>query len=331
MIRPMWINVIFYLLVASANSVPLTDSILLQYPPGTWVENLALTSIGDVLPIATTSSVLSQLDPTTGHLRKLYDFHKAGNAIQSISSITPDMFAVCVLTCNLTALSCTPGSASVWLVDLRQDISWGETNRVKVSRITALPKAVMVNGVAGLASGQSLVIADSGLGGIWQVDLATSTVNLAFVDESMMPTADIPTGINGIRVRGNHLYFTNSAKGTFNRIAIDPHTGYRIGVAEVISSNLTGPDDFEIDDQQNYAYICNGAANQLIRQPLSGGKSEVVASLPGPTSVRWLNDRRDRYRRYQELYASTVGGLSQYVLHNVTIGGAIYKITLNRN
>jgi sugar lactone lactonase YvrE len=139
----------------------------------------------------------------------------------------------------------------------------------------------------------------------------------------MNGTAAIATGINGIRVRPGHLYYTNSAKGTFNVIPINSKTGAKIGKPSIIAEGLLGPDDFEVDLQANSAYLCNGAANEILEISLNTGKNQTIAKIPGPTSARWNQGQIGK-----TLYISDVGGLAQYVTHNVTVGGAIYRLDL---
>lgn len=128
--------------------------------------------------------------------------------------------------------------------------------------------------------------------------------------------------INGIRVRGDKLYFINSALGTFNVIPIDPRTGAKRGTASVITSGLAAPDDFEVDERKGVAYLCNGFLNQVLKIELGSGKSEVLVEVTGPTSVRWGAGKR------KESFVSTIGGLLQYIERNVTVGGAVYGIRL---
>jgi sugar lactone lactonase YvrE len=172
-------------------------------------------------------------------------------------------------------------------------------------------------------NGNTILMADSFLGGIWGLYISTGIKKLVFTDSSMNGTATVATGINGIRVRPGWLYFTSSAKGTFNRIAIDLKTGEKAEQSRTISSSLSGPDDFEIDDDAGVAYVCNGAADEILRITLSGGRKRAIAKIPGPTSARWNVDQTGKV-----LYVSDVGGLAQYVEHNVALGGAIYGIDL---
>ena len=303
----------------------LPTELIHQYKPITWVENVAIRPNGWLLPITTTSPVLSQLDPTTGTSKLVHDFSAYGNAIQGITEITLDVFALDVLTCNITTLTCTPGSVTTWTVDFCSEFTkHGKVDSgLSVRMIAAFPEAGFLNGMAALDH-KTVLIADSFLGGIWSLNVYTGQRRLLFTDKIMNGTADIATGINGARVRPGLLYFTNSARGSVNRIPINSVTGGLAGEAEVIASGLSGPDDLEIDDDAGVAYVCNGAANEVVRVTLNGGQVKPVAQLPGPTSVRWGTSQLGSHSK--ALDATTVGGLLQYIEGNVTLGGAIYRI-----
>ena len=165
---------------------------------------------------------------------------------------------------------------------------------------------------------------DQALGGIWGVDVFHGGAELLFTDESMMDPNSTGNGVNGIRVRGDILYFNNPSIGTFSRIPIDPSSGRKTGKATVITSGLD-PDDFEIDEQERFAYLTNGPEDQLLKIDLSTGLYEVVAdNLPGPTTARWISKRE----RGKALYVSTVGGYEGWLSGNVTLGGAIYRVNI---
>lgn len=303
------------------------NHVIYQYAPVAWVENLAVRPNGWLLPILSlgTSPLLNQLDPATGELRLVHDFSSAGNCIQGITEVLPDLFVVDALTCNTTALTCTQGSVSAWTVDFRNSgHSFRHQAVPRVRKVADFPKAGFLNGMATLDPHAGLVlIADSFKGGIWLLNIWTGATSLLFTDLSMSAHVADSTGINGIRVRHGELYFTNSALATFNRIPIDPHTGMKTGNATVIASGLSGPDDFEVDLRRGVAYVCNGIADELLGIPLGGGQVDLVASLTGPTSARWADGSGIEGPK---LYVSTVGNEPQYVENNVTVGGAVYEV-----
>lgn len=320
--------------------------IIHQYSPPTWVENLAVRPNGYIIPITTTSSVLNQIDPSTGKLYFLHDFKSAGNAIQSIAEVVPDLFVVNVLTCAIVkTLSCTANTSSIWKVDLRQYSTQSPKSSPVILEITKFPQAGFLNGAAGL-NDHEVLFADSFLGGIWKLHVNTGVHKLLFTDPSMMGTASVATGINGLRVRPGNLFYTNSAKGTFTSIPINPRTGNKIrgANATVITTGLIGPDDLEVDIDINagndsgrdkkkttYAYLANGVASQLIKIDIQTGAYDVMVSVPGPTSARWAfpitgRDRFQDEKTDRRLYVSTNGGLKEYITGNFTIGGAVYRV-----
>ena len=235
--------------------------------------------------------------------------------------MTPDLSALNVLTCYIAAnLSCTPGSISSWIVDCCDTKAAYGGPRVR--RVAEFPDAGFLNGIAALDS-STVLMADSYLGGIWSLNIYTGQKDFLFSDPSMNGTVTVATGINGIRVRPGLLYYTNSAKGTFNRIPIDPKTGSKAGSHTTIASGLLGPDDFGINGTSGPAYLCNGVANEILKIQLESGKNETIAEILGPTSARWKAGEGG-----DTLYISDVGGLAQYVTHNVTLGRAVYQLHL---
>lgn len=306
-----------------------------QFPPGIWVENLAVRRNGLILAVSVTSPLLYQLDPDSSPSAErptvLYDFSAGGTGIQGIVEVRNDIFAVQVTTCNITALTCTRGSHNVWEVDLHGYDRRGGGD-VKVRKVADFPSSLQLNGMATLnsdPSGSQVLIADSLLGAVWRLNMRTGENSVAIRDESMVGTATDPVGVNGLQIRADRLWFTNSGKGTLNAVAIDPVTGEKRGDVKVVTVGLT-PDDFELGEERDEAFVANGPSDQLLAVgPLRGGAAttlKVIAELAGPTSVRWGRSRIDKARR--SLYASTSGGLAQWIAGNVTVGGSVSRIDL---
>lgn len=173
---------------------------------------------------------------------------------------------------------------------------------------------------------QIVLMVDQNLGGIWGVDVVHGGAQLLFTDPKFMDPSNTANGVNGIRVVGNTLYYNNPSVGTFGRVQIDPNTGRKVGAVTVLTTGLD-PDDFEIDDQQKFAYITNGPENQLLQIDLKTGAKKVFASnLPGPTSARWISSKD----KGKVLYVSTTGGIDQWISGHVTLGGAFYKVVVKK-
>lgn len=165
---------------------------------------------------------------------------------------------------------------------------------------------------------------DQNLGGIWGVDTFAGGAKMLFTDETMMDPTGKGGGVNGIRVVGDTLYFNNPSRGTFGRVTVDPVTGCKVGNVTIVTSGL-GPDDFEIDPQQRFAYISNGLKNQLLKIDLSTGLyTVIVEGLTGPTTARWISQEE----RGKVLYVGTSGGVEAWLSGNVTQGGSVYRVTV---
>ncbi len=193
-----------------------------------------------------------------------------------------------------------------------------------VKEIRAFPEAGFLNGAATL-NGHTVLFSDSKLGGIWSLDIDTGKKTWLFGNASMQPTASVGTGINGIRIRYGNLYYQNSALGTLNSMPTNPLSGARAGNPAVIAGNLSSPDDFEVivKEDKSYAYSAEGTSGlamggQVTKIDLEEGIVLATIPLPGPTSVRMSYNGR--------LFASSLGGLLQYVKGNVTLGGAVWEI-----
>ncbi|KAF2107788.1 hypothetical protein BDV96DRAFT_588752 [Lophiotrema nucula] len=335
------LSALSYTTVAQAGQNALL-TLVYQFAAPKWIENIAVRPNGNILSIASvgTGAVLNQINPRSGQMSEVYDFSSAGNSIQGITSLCPDLFVLNVLNCSLQTLGCTNGSTSTWLVAMG-DVQ-AEDERISPSRpsddtyvkkLVDWPEAGFLNGIAALNPHIAL-FADSFLGGIWSLDIRSRKKQLLFTDLSMQPLVAGATGLNGIRVRPRVLYFTNSALATFNSISIDPKTGQKTGNATVITRGLVGPDDFEVNEHTSgggTAYLANGVANQLLAISLGNGTAELVADVPGPTSVRWAGQEHWRDGKAgRHIYISTVGGLQQYIDGNFTLGGAVYKANIDK-
>ncbi|KAJ4299319.1 hypothetical protein N0V90_004563 [Kalmusia sp. IMI 367209] len=295
------------------------SELLYQYNEPTWIENLAVRGNGLILPATATSAVLTELSLVDGHARTVANESGVGNAIMGITEVLPDLFAMNTMYCNLTTLSVgIYGTGITWSVDLCK-----KSPIIRKLAQGPSPTSVL-NGMAALNE-KTILIVDQALGGVWAIDLYSGSINLVIQDDSMADPSNQANGVNGIRVRLGVLYYNNPALGTFARIPIDPRTGKKTGEAEVIASGLE-PDDFEIDDRKSVAYLTNGAANTLVKIDLKTGHYDVIVEdLPGPTTARWIDPDG---AQNEALYVATTGGYPQWLEGNPTVGGAIYKVTL---
>ncbi|KAK6064200.1 hypothetical protein SCUP515_11945 [Seiridium cupressi] len=175
-----------------------------------------------------------------------------------------------------------------------------------------------------------LLSADSIGGRIWRIDTRTKTVDVAIMGLALGPDDEpanfIPLGANGLRIVGDYLYFTNSARGTFVRFKIDEE-GNKTGDFETIvempkNVTLAGNvyDDFTVDPLGNaYISLHPWAVNKVTpdgkQTTFAGGANSTM--VKDPTSVVMANDKKS-------VYVATGGA----TIGNQTYGGQILQVQL---
>lgn len=239
--------------------------------------------------------------------------------MEGITVVRDELFVLTIDVCTTTGCS----NFSSWTIDFPDPTS----SQAIVTKVVDWPDtALLLNGMVTLDAQRGLVlVADSFVGGVWLLDINEKTVELVIKDGSMVaPTgSSTPTGINGLRYRSGEIFFTNYAAGTLNRMPVDPVTGKQKGRSTVIASGLPLPDDFELDPETRYAYVAGGSANEILKIPIDGGPISIVASIPGPTSVR--HGPRDTTGR-DVLYAVGNGGLAAFLSGDPTLGGSAVRL-----
>jgi sugar lactone lactonase YvrE len=222
--------------------------------PGSWFENVALRPNGDLLVtmLQPNASVYSIEQPLSHSPKVTVISIGNANGTTGIAETSPDVFAIAAGLWSGLAVP-VAGQQALWRLDM--------TGPEPITRlITAMPEAGLLNGVTGLPHGSSspaVLVADSGLGLVWRVDLATGAYETAVQVPEMaaVPGHAAPTlGVNGVKARGGYLYFSNSNRASIFRVAIDATGRAAKGataerVAEFDADNI---DDFAIDERGDY-------------------------------------------------------------------------------
>jgi hypothetical protein len=196
---------IFIQAIHGSNLTAIRD--VVQFVNGTWVENIAVRSCGRIIVTLTNVPEVWEIDPFTRSAELIYQFPNATGAL-GIAEVEPDMFAVIAGTAVGAAYTGVPGTFSVWSID------FGGKNP-KVKRVVAIKEAGWLNGatvVPGHNGTCSVLLADCLYGLIWKLDMTTSKYSVWADDQAFKPnsTAPVHIGINGIRLHGSAVYFTNA-------------------------------------------------------------------------------------------------------------------------
>lgn len=297
---------------------------LYQFPDQRqFIENIATRLNGELLFTTFDDGRLYALDPLAKDPRpRVVAQVPDVTGLTGIVEIAPDVFAVSGGINNLTDVSMVEGSAKIVTVDFNKLMA-GATPTVKT--MVRIPNTRMLNGMARLPyRPHVLMSADSKNGRIFRTDyFGGGKYDVAFQDDKFTPGKApklVPLGINGVKIVGIWMYFTNSERQAFGRIQITEF-GLRNGpvteIARLPASSGLVPDDFCILGDGT-AYVATHPNSVL--KILPGGKWTVLVGgdsavkLNGPTSTVLARDGKT-------LYVVTAGGIDGK-------GGQVVAVTL---
>ncbi|KAJ5159123.1 uncharacterized protein N7500_008774 [Penicillium coprophilum] len=283
-----------------------------RFPNGTWLENIAVRPNGNLLVAVLSTAELWEIDPSTpsgpSSARLVHHFDGAEDA-DGITELSPDLYAVIA-------------SNSVWTIDLRSHES------AKPTLIAKLP-AGYLNGIATLDEGNAVAITDSQLGRVWRLDIRSGTYDVIHQDETMAANTDMGLllGVNGLKIVGDYMYYSNTPKRIFCRVRIDTHTGQASGPYEVIS-NDTMADDFAIGPH-GIGYLAGIRDNVVIRV-FPNGYHEIIAGSKGSTDLMTATSAAfGRTRKDHNVLYVTTGGETELPVNGTsTRGGKVMALSV---
>ncbi|EXM12603.1 Six-bladed beta-propeller, TolB-like [Fusarium oxysporum f. sp. vasinfectum] len=224
------------------------------------------------------------------------------------------------------------GSFGAWAVDfdllnndfqLRKTSDMGTDSRF-LNRVTAIP------GISDI-----VLVADSANGLVERLNITTGIFDTSAFRYplEMVPVegARLPIGVNGIKIRGGHLYWTNSFQASIYRIAITPNgypaKGIRPKIVADLSNGVGFLDDFSFDFRGNI-YAATNLDNSIVRiyittkawKTIIGGIGEMT--VPGCTSVVFGHRSLEK----EILYVSTSGAIATPVNGTETEGAKVVAI-----
>lgn len=281
-----------------------------EFPNNTWVENIAVRSNGDLLVTLINHPELHLINPFDHGNTTLVSTFPDAIGLWGIAEFQPDQFAVVVGNWSDVTLTTTPHSYSIWKVDMRPFFAIGAKvlRPAVVDKVTDIPEAILLNGLTLLSwDEKTVLVADSGLGAVWLVDIVTGGYYVTLEDPTMAAGPPFNIGINGIHHRQGYLYYTGSTQAVFARIPIYPN-GTRAGDAEIIVTNRVG-DDFAFDRAGN-AYVTQDPYNTLYKVTPEGNVSTILGAansplIEGDTAAQFGRTPVDR----SILYITTNGGI----------------------
>lgn len=313
---------------APASSTPGSKAVrTLRRFPGQWTESLAVRKSGPIVVSLLSRPEIWQVDPDTRQGVLVARFPAKLGAL-GITETEPDVFAVAVGNFStVTGSVANPNASTIYTVDVRRFNA--RTGRgARVTKVVDMPDAVTLNGATTLDASRGLVyFSDSELGLVWLVDTKTGRYSRAIEDPAFLPPpGPVPFGIDGIRVVGNTLYWSNIVSGVFGSVGINAD-GSASGAAEPLISNVP-IDDFALapaapGQQPTSAYaVTNSFGNCIVRLDFAARTSTLVAGginstlVPGGTALLYGRRPSDKHL----LYGTTAG-----VFNGTNIGGMVFS------
>jgi hypothetical protein len=306
-----------YLILSLATLNPLTSAAtvqtIYQFPPGTWVENIAVRSNGNLLVVLFSAPQVHEIDlSATPITARLVASFASKSGIQGIVETEADIFAV---------MPFDSSSYSLWTINATS----GDTEEV----IPVVPDVGVLNGLTKV-SNDVLLAADTKFGAIVRLDVAEKSSSVAVKDNTMIGLPlNLGGGINGIRARrtGNStmVYFTNFLKATLNRFSINPTDFTLASPIATIASNLGLLDDLAIGAHEgDPSYVMQYILGAIAEVHDDGTWQPLVQGLDYPTSAQFGRTEGDK----DVLYVSSSGNPVGLFAKRVFDGGKIYRIDL---
>jgi hypothetical protein len=311
------LNLLTSFLYASNASALSDPRIVHEFPNPTWLENIAATRNGSLLTgVLGATAALHLIDPfasapptanTTygnkGQVDTLIHTFENADSVFGISELSPDVFAVATGYYSATT-GPTQGSSSLWTVDLAPLSS---ALPPTVRKIADLKDAKVVNGIAAL-NANTVLLADSFGGTVLSVDVTTGEARVVSEDASLAPdfNASLPIGVNGMKVVGGYLYYTNTQTGVF-RVRVDALSGVPTSSYERLATIDTADDVAVTDD--GTVFVARPFAGLVERLNRDGsvavaGDGGVLGGVTGVTLGRTWRDRN-------VVYACSFGGYTE--------------------
>ena len=329
-------------------ALPLPFEIAHQFPIGPWMENLVIRHNGEILTTALSSPELFQVDNHGKKAVKLVHTFANKTGCTSIAELGRDTFYVIAGNFNVSNLAAVPGSWSVYKLHLPYHLPHTEPKPARVSLVANFPRSIMLNSITVLSNRRKwLLINDSKTGIVYRLEAKKGTLVKRLKNPLMKPSSPSAFGVNGVKIRKNHLYFTNSDRKI---LACQPiKHNVRPRRSDKLVAHIHGGDDFTFNawfrSTPSLFVAQNDGVDGLERVvgnrivTMAGGPSGSRSNskhldsrkreLFGPIAVRfgklidWLyHSKADK----TYAYISTNGGTAQYLSGNITRSGTILRV-----
>jgi len=175
---------------------------------------------------------------------------------------------------------------------LPQAASTGKVPQSQPKPNSPLPSQTLclLNGLTTI-NNYTILAADSRKGVVYAINTINGAYHTAIWDPLLVgngPAGQVATGfgVNGTKVRGCYLDFTNTAESLFAKVEIDLIDGTAKGAATVVARLANGLefDDFNLDSQGN-AYMAIRSGDEISLISARSGKQRIMAGMVNGTEL----------------------------------------------
>ncbi|KAJ8060443.1 hypothetical protein OCU04_010769 [Sclerotinia nivalis] len=302
---------------------PLAVKTLTTFSYPSWAENLAIRSNGNLLvsrfdtPEVLLVSHTNAFEPITISTFNATTY----KGCLGISETTKDVFYVITSAQVDDSFVKTSGVNSIWKIDMN---TFAQTNGIitspaTVTKLVDITSADFLNGMTTLDE-ENILVGDIYNGWVYKICVTTGAYEILINDPRMKYPAGASAnlGVNGIKISGSYLYWTNTAIGTLNRIKIKSD-GRPVGSSEVVVSNVPKADDF-VFKSDGTIWVAQNQMDELSYIPVGKKQATLVAgsdistTLAGVTSGHFGRTTADA----NILYLATSGGKSFFFFSSLS-------------
>jgi hypothetical protein len=298
-----------------------------DFPLGSEVENLALRPSGSVVATVYTFPQIYEVAPRANSTPKLlHTFSNTTGACGITASSTPDVFFVVTGNFSFETFSPAPGSYAI------HRLSFSKCGSPKVEQIAALGTIAQPNGLISVPNTPYVLIADSLGGFVYRFNTKTLQLTTYFDHPLLKPTlSDIRFGVNGIKLSGDYLYFSNTNQQLVARLKATGTEAVLDGTPEIVAAP-TPVDDFIVNDLNGDVYVVQSepiSGIGLVTKSAYGSAPVTIAGginttvLLGPTAAIWAKGAVGK-----TLLVSVAGSFEQFFTKNYTGGGKVAMVHL---
>ncbi|KAF2666458.1 hypothetical protein BT63DRAFT_458816 [Microthyrium microscopicum] len=283
--------------------------LLQKFPEGTWLEDIAVGTNGLLYVTLMDRPELYRVDPTKPDAAPvlLHRFAAEGK-LSGIVETAPNEFAVALARKDNSGKEI----AEIWAVRCGESCEGEVVKSAKTGKLNfeliggPYSNTNPLNGLASLAP-STLLAADMIAGTVFALPVpGQSAPSVVLADKTMA------SGIDGLRISGGWLYYTNTLTGILGRVPVSAtSSGAKIasGPAEVVGKGMLGPDGFAV--RGDVAYVADIGANCVFKVSFKDGTTTKLVDIPGaPTSAQFGR------------------GSDKNVLYVTTMAGALYAVNV---